>query len=118
MGSTRGTRGRFLALQQAQAGFKLLEIAVTHPFVTMFSGWLLVSPHIRMSRVMSVPRGMLAQASWRLTSIVTGYKVRCYNSGLCARLLRRVRRPKRIAVILDRIMFRASTLVCLLWCVR
>jgi hypothetical protein len=118
MGSTRGTRGRFLALQQAQAGFKLLEIAVTHPFVTVFSGWLLASPNVRINRVMSVPRGMLAQASWRATSIVTGYKARCYNSGLCARLLRRVRRPKRIAVILDRIMFRASTLVCLLWCVR
>jgi hypothetical protein len=30
MGSARRPRGRFLALEQAQAGFKLLEVVVTH----------------------------------------------------------------------------------------
>jgi hypothetical protein len=38
MGSARGPRGRFLALEQAQAGFKLLEVAVTLALVMMFSG--------------------------------------------------------------------------------
>jgi hypothetical protein len=125
MGTTRGTRGRFLALQQAQGGFKLLEIPVTHASVTMFRAWLLVSPNVRMNRVMrpdSVRGSMLAQASLRANRrkrrrVVTGDKVRCCNSALCTCLLRRVRRPKRIAVIL-RIMSRASALVCLLWCVR
>ena len=59
--STRGPRGRFLALEPAQAGFKQLEIAVTHVFVAMFSGSLRVSPNVRMS----MPLGILAQASWR-----------------------------------------------------
>jgi hypothetical protein len=45
--STRGPRGRFLAL--AQAGFKL-EIAVTNVFVAMFSGSLRVSPNVRRAR--------------------------------------------------------------------
>jgi hypothetical protein len=40
--STRGPRGRFLALEPAQAGFKQLEIAVTNVFVAMFSGSLSV----------------------------------------------------------------------------
>ena len=75
IGGTREPRGRFLTLQPAQDGFKPLEIAVTHGFVTMFSGWLLMSPHVRMNCVMrskmgfigtdSVPLDMLAQASWR-----------------------------------------------------
>jgi hypothetical protein len=38
MDSARGRRGRFLALEQAQAGFKLLEVAVTLAWVMMFSG--------------------------------------------------------------------------------
>jgi hypothetical protein len=38
--STRGPRGRFLALEPAQAGFKQLEIAVTNVFVAMVSGSL------------------------------------------------------------------------------
>jgi hypothetical protein len=73
--STRGPRGRFLALESAQAGFKQLEIAVTNVFVAMFSGSLRVSPNVRMNRVMrpkmgligpdSMPLGILAQASWR-----------------------------------------------------
>lgn len=132
IGGTREPRGRFLTLQPAQDGFKPLEIAVTHGFVTMFSGWLLMSPHVRMNCVMrskmgligtdSVPLDMLAQASWRANRRtrrrgVTGGKIRCY-SGLCALLRRRVRRPKRIAVIIGRMPFRASTLVCSLWCVR
>ena len=131
IGRTRGPR--LLALQPAQAGFKLLEIVVTHDLVTARGGSLLVSPNVRMNRVMrpkmgfigtdSMPLGMLAQASWRANRrkrprVVTGGKVRCYNSGLYARLLRRIRRPKRVAVILDRMPFRASTLVCSLWCVR
>ena len=126
IGGTREPRGRFLTLQPA---LKPLEIAVTHGFVTMFSGWLLMSPHVRMNCVMrskmgligtdSVPLDMLAQASWRANrrTGVTGGKIRCY-SGLCALLHRRVRRPKRIAVIIGTMPFRASTLVCSLWCVR
>ena len=56
IGGTRGPRGRFLTLQPAQDGFKPLEIAVTHGFVTMFSGWLLMSPHVRMNcGTLSVP---------------------------------------------------------------
>lgn len=76
--STRGPRGRFLALEPAQAGFKQLEIAVTHVFVAMFSGSLRVSPNVRMNRLMrpkvgligpdSMPLGILAQASWRANS--------------------------------------------------
>ncbi|HEV2617838.1 MAG TPA: hypothetical protein VGU63_14645, partial [Candidatus Acidoferrales bacterium] len=71
----RGPRGRFLALEPAQAGFRQLEIAVTHVFVAVFSGSLRVSPNVRMNRVMrpkmgligpdSMPLGILAQASWR-----------------------------------------------------
>ena len=49
-------------------------------------------------------------------ALVTGRKARCH--WLCARLLRRVRRPKRIPVTLDRMPFRASALACSLWCVR
>jgi hypothetical protein len=69
--STRGPRGRFLALESAQAGFKQLEIAVTNVFVAMFGGSLRGSPNVRMNRVMgligpdSMPLGILAQASWR-----------------------------------------------------
>ena len=47
--STRGPRGRFLALEPAQAGFRQLEIAVTHVFVAVFSGSLRVSPNVRMT---------------------------------------------------------------------
>jgi hypothetical protein len=47
--STRGPRGRFLALESAQPGFEQLEIAVTHVFVAMFSGSLRVSPNVRMT---------------------------------------------------------------------
>jgi len=83
-------RGRFLALELAQASFKSLKVVVTHDLVTARGGWLL--------------------------RIVTGRKARCYR--LCARLLRRVRRPKRIPVTLDRMPFRASALACSLWCVR
>jgi hypothetical protein len=130
--STRGPRGRFLALEPAQAGFRQLEIAVTHVFVAMFSGSLRVSPNVRMNRVMrpkmgligpdSMPLGILAQASWRANRrkrprVVTRGKIRCH-SGLRARLPRRVRRPKRIAVILDRMPFRGSTQLCSLWSVR
>jgi hypothetical protein len=61
--STRGPRGRFLALEPAQAGFRQLEIAVTHVFVSMFSGSLRVSPNVRINRVM--PLDILTQASWR-----------------------------------------------------
>ncbi len=82
-------RGRFLALELAQASFKSLKVVVTHDLVTARGGWLL--------------------------RIVTGRKARCYR--LCARLLRRVRRPKRIPVTLDRMPFRASALACSLWCV-
>jgi hypothetical protein len=74
--STRGPRGRFLALEPAQAGFKQLEIAVTNVFVAMFSGSLRVSPNVRMNRAMrpkmgligpdSMPLGILAQASRRV----------------------------------------------------
>src|SRR6266436_6212078 len=77
-------RGRFLALELAQASFKSLQVVVTHDLVTARGGWLL--------------------------RIVTGRKARCY--WLCARLLRRVRRPKRIPVTLDRMPFRASALAC------
>jgi hypothetical protein len=131
--STRGPRGRFLALEPAQAGFKrLVEIAVTYVFVAMFSGSLRVSPNVRMNRLMrpkmgligpdSMPLGILAQASWRANRrkrprVVTRGKIRCH-SGLRARLPRRVRRPKRIAVILDRMLFRGSTQVCSLWSLR
>lgn len=131
--SARGQRGRFLALEPAQAGFKrLVEIAVTYVFVAMFSGLLRVSPNVRMNRVMrpkmgligpdSMPLGILAQASWRANRrkrprVVTRGKIRCH-SGLRAHLPRRVRRPKRIAVILDRMPFRGSTQVCSLWSAR
>jgi hypothetical protein len=80
--STRGPRGRFLALEPAQAGFKQLEIAVTNVFVAMFSGSLRVSPNVRMNRVMrpkmgligpdSMTLGILAQASWRANRHVSG----------------------------------------------
>jgi hypothetical protein len=53
--STRGPRGRFLALEPAQAGFKQLEIAVTNVFVAMFSGSL--RPNVRMNRVMRPKMG-------------------------------------------------------------
>src|SRR5262249_29800575 len=79
-------RDRFLALELAQASFKSLKVVVTHDLVTARGGWLL--------------------------RIVTGRKARCYR--LCARLLRRVRRP----LTLDRMPFRASALACSLWCVR
>ena len=101
--STRGPRGRFLALEPVQAGFKQLEIAVTNVFVAMFSGSLRVSPNVRMNRVMrpkmgligadSMPLSILAQASWRANRrkrprVVTRGKIRCH-SGLRARLPRR-----------------------------
>src|SRR5262249_47822682 len=73
-------RGRFLALELAQASFKSLKVVVTHDLVTARGGWLL--------------------------RIATGRKARCYR--LCARLLRRVRRP----LTLDRMPFRASALAC------
>jgi hypothetical protein len=38
-----GAAWHILTLQPAQDGFKPLEIAVTHGFVTMFSGWLVMS---------------------------------------------------------------------------
>src|SRR5262249_48984765 len=83
-------RGRFLALELAQASFKSLKIVVTHDLVTARGGWLL--------------------------RIVTGRKARCYR--LCARLLRRVRRPKRMPVTVDRMPCRASGLAWSRWCVR
>ena len=43
MGGTGEPRGRFLALQPAQAGFKPLKVSVTHALVTALGGWLLVS---------------------------------------------------------------------------
>jgi hypothetical protein len=55
--------GPLLALEQAQAGFKLLEVAVTLAFVMMFSGYLLASPNVRMNCFRGpciVPRDMLA----------------------------------------------------------
>ena len=62
-GSHMGSAGGpLLALEQAQAGFKLLEVAVTVAFVMMFSGWLLASPYVRMNCFMRpdiVPRDML-----------------------------------------------------------
>jgi len=105
--STRGPRGRFLALEPAQAGFRQLEIAVTHVFVAMFSGSLRVSPNVRMDRVM--PLGILTQASWRANRpkrprVVTRGKIRCH-SGLRARLPRRVRRARRGIVVLGRVSF-------------
>src|SRR4029453_11380996 len=73
--STRGPRGRFLALEPVQAGFKQIKIAVTNVFVAMFSGSLRVSPNVRMNRIMRpkmgligpdrMPLGILAEASWR-----------------------------------------------------
>ena len=128
--STRGPRGRFLALEPAQAGFRQLEI--THVFVAMFNGSLRVSPNVRINRIMrpkmglispdSMPLGILAQASWRANRrkrprVVTRGKIRCH-SWLRAHSPRRVRRPKRIAVILDRMPFRGSTQVCSIWSVR
>jgi hypothetical protein len=111
--STRGPRGRFLALEPAQAGFRQLEIAVTHVFVAMFSGSLRVSPNVRMNRVM--PLGILAQASWRANRpkrprVVTRGKIRCH-SGLRARLPRRVRRARRGIVVLGRVSFRDGPFV-------
>jgi hypothetical protein len=50
-GGTREGRGSFLALQQAQAGFKALEIMVTHDFVTALGGRRLMSPTARMNRL-------------------------------------------------------------------
>src|SRR5438093_6491528 len=70
--------------------FKSLKVVVTHDLVTARGGWLL--------------------------RIVTGRKAPCY--WLCARLLRRVRRPKWIPFTLDRMPFRASALACSLWCAR
>ena len=90
MGSARGPRGRFLALEQAQAGFKLLEVAVTLAFVMMFSGWLLASPNVRMNCFMGLARASSRANRRKPPRIVTGDKVRCY-SALCARLLRCVR---------------------------
>ena len=43
MGGTGEPHGSFLALQPAQAGFKPLEIAVTHAVATAIGGWLFVS---------------------------------------------------------------------------
>jgi len=111
--STRGPRGRFLALEPAQAGFRQLEIAVTHVFVSMFSGSLRVSPNVRMNRVM--PLGILTQASWRANRrkrprVVTRGKIRCH-SGLRARLPRRVRRARRGIVVLGRVSFRDGPFV-------
>ena len=105
--STRGPRGRFLALEPAQAGFRQLEIAVTHVFVSMFSGSLRVSPNVRMNRVMPLvslrkPRGA--------RSVVTRGKIRCH-SGLRARLPRRVRRARRGIVVLGRVSFRDGPFV-------
>jgi len=57
--STRGPRGRFLALEPAQAGFKQLEIAITHVLVAMFSGSLRVSPNVRMNRVVRPKMGLI-----------------------------------------------------------
>ena len=57
--STRGPRGRFLALEPAQAGYKQLEIAVTHVLVAMFSGSLRVSPNVRGNRVMRPKMGLI-----------------------------------------------------------
>jgi hypothetical protein len=99
--STRGPRGRFLALEPAQAGFRQLEIAVTHVFVAMFSGSLRVSPNVRMNRVM--PLGILAR-------VVTRGKMRCH-SGSRARLPRRVRRARRGIVVLGRVSFRDGPFV-------
>jgi hypothetical protein len=111
--STRGPRGRFLALEPAQAGFRQLEIAVTHVFVSMFSGSLRVSPNVRMNRVM--PLGILTQASWRANRrkrprVVTRGKIRCH-SGLRARLPRRVRRTRRGILVLGRVSFRDGLFV-------
>jgi len=124
--SRRGPRGRFLALEPAQAGFKrLVEIAVTHVFVAMFSGSLRVSPNVRMNRVMrpkmgligpdSMPLGILARASWRANRrkrprVVTRGKIRCH-SGLRARLPRRVRLARRGIVVLGRVSFRDGPFV-------
>jgi hypothetical protein len=99
--STRGPRGRFLALEPAQAGFRQLEIAVTHVFVSMFSGSLRVSPNVRMNRVM--PLGIPAR-------VVTRGKMRCH-SGSRARLPRRVRRARRGIVVLGRVSFRDGPFV-------
>jgi hypothetical protein len=111
--STRGPHGRFLALEPAQAGFRQLEIAVTHVFVSMFSGSLRVSPNVRMNRVM--PLGILTQASWRANRrkrprVVTRGKIRCH-SGLRARLPRRIRRARRGIVVLGRVSFRDGPFV-------
>jgi hypothetical protein len=123
--STRGPRGRFLALEPVQAGFKQLEIVVTNVFIAMLSGSLRVSPNVRMNRVMrpkmgligpdSMPLGILAQASWRAnrrkrSRVVTRGKIRCH-SGLRARLPRRVRRARRGIVALGRVSFRDGPFV-------
>src|SRR5437660_10001727 len=81
-------RGRFLALELAQASFKSLKVVVTHDLVTARGGWLL--------------------------RIVTGRKARCYL--LCARLLLRVCRPKRILVTHFKITFRACAVPYSLSC--
>jgi hypothetical protein len=52
---------------------------------------------------------------WRLR-VVTDAKIRC-DGGLSTRFRRRVRGPKRIAVIFDRTLL-AGSLVYSLWCVR
>jgi hypothetical protein len=123
--STRGPRGRFLAVEPVQAGFKQLEIAVTNVFVAMFSGSLRVSPNARMNRIMRskmgligpdrMPFGILARASWRANRrkrprVVTRGKIRCH-SGLRARLPRRVRRARRGIVVLGRVSFRDGSFV-------
>jgi hypothetical protein len=92
--STRGLRGRFLALEPVQAGFKQLEIAVTNVFVATFSGSLRVSPNVQMNRIMrpkkgligpdSMSLGILAQAFWRAnrrkrSRVVTRGKIRSHD---------------------------------------
>ena len=72
MGTARRPRGRLLALEQAQAGFKLLEVVVTLAWVMMFSARMncFMRPDI-------VPRDMLAQASSRARKpprVITGDK--------------------------------------------
>ena len=139
MGGTGEPHDRFLALQPAQAGFKPLKVAGTYALVTALGGWLFVSTawSVRKrsfksmrstERVMrakvrfigpdTVRLGMIAQASWgvnrRKRPRASGGKLGRYR-GLRARSPRRVRRAKRIAVILDRMPIRASTLTCLVW---
>ena len=43
-------RGRFLALEPAQASFKSLKVVVTHDLVTARGGWLLPRPQSAMKR--------------------------------------------------------------------